>query len=271
MEGNLTTQLNKKTTIRGNPAKMDEKKLVIDAHDIYYKELNEMVRDAILNKDYKVVELDNVNGQRYIGDAIEKEATIIINGVPGNDLGAFMSGPTIIVNDNVQDAVGNTMSLGKIVVHGQASDVIGYGMRGGKIFIKGDVGYRVGIHMKAYKERMSYIVAGGNAGDFFGEYMAGGIMVLLGLDEDDERPIVGDYLGTGMHGGIIYVRGEVNKKKLGKEVGIVDMTDADMKELEKLLKEYAADLDLDYENIMSKPFNKIIPVSHRPYGRLYAY
>ena len=245
-------------------------KIVIDAKGLSYKELNEKVRDAIFNLKCNEIQLDNVNGQRYIGDGIVSNATIIINGVPGNDLGVFMNGLTIKVNDNTQDAVGNTMNKGKIVVNGHSSDVIGYGMRGGKIFIKGDVGYRVGIHMKEYKDTIPYIICGGKAGDFLGEYMAGGVLAILGL-EDDPRPLTGDYLGTGMHGGVIYIRGKVDESNLGKEVGIVDFTEKDANQLGKILKEFAEDLNLSFDEIMSKPFTKIAPTSHRPYGKLYSY
>ncbi len=271
MDINTIVDRENKTPGNGKGKMTNSEKIVIDAKGVYYRELNEQIRDAILNRGVREVELNNVNGQRYIGDGIKAKATIIINGVPGNDLGAFMNGLTILVNDNAQDAVGNTMNTGKIVINGHSSDVIGYGMRGGKIFIKGDVGYRVGIHMKEYKTTVPYIICGGRAGDFLGEYMAGGILAVLGLDEDDPRPLTGDYLGTGMHGGIIYVRGKVNEKTLGKEVGIVDFTDKDFDQLGKALKEYAEDLNLDFDKIMSKPFTKIIPTSHRPYGRLYCY
>ena len=55
-------------------------------------------------------------------------------------------------------------------------------MRGGEIYVKGNVGWRSGIHMKSYLEKFPVIVIGGKAGDFLGEYMAGGIIILLGLD-----------------------------------------------------------------------------------------
>ena len=55
-------------------------------------------------------------------------------------------------------------------------------MRSGKIFIKGDVGYRVGIHMKAYENLYPVIIIGGTAQDFLGEYMAGGLLIVLGLN-----------------------------------------------------------------------------------------
>lgn len=243
---------------------------VIDAKGLYYRELNQKIKEAVAGNTKEIV-INNVNGQYYIADGLKGDLKIIINGVPGNDLGAFLDGPTIIVNANGQDNIGNTMNNGKIVVHGNAGDVLGYGMRGGKIFIKGDVGYRIGIHMKGYLEQIPVLIAGGNAGDFFGEYMAGGIMILLGLNTNGTKPLTGDYFATGMHGGVIYLRGEIDKNKCGAEVGIVPLTDEDNQFLKTILKEYSEDFSIDFETIFSIPFTKIIPLTTRPYGNLYTY
>jgi len=242
----------------------------IDAKGVHFKELNEKVRKAVKDGETDIT-LKNVNGQYYIGDGISEKVNITIEGVPGNDLAAFMDGPTIIVKDNAQDNISNTMNSGKVIVHGHAGDVLGYGLRGGKIHIRDDVGYRVGIHMKDRKKDPPVIIAGGTAGDFFGEYMAGGILILLGLNAENGTPIVGDYLGTGMHGGVIYIRGEVDPAGCGKEVGVMDPDEDDLKVIRKCLKEYSEDLDMDLEEIMKKPFKKLIPISTRPYGNLYAY
>jgi glutamate synthase domain-containing protein 3 len=107
---------------------------------------------------------------------------IEIFGTPGNDLGAFMNGPRIIVHGNAQDGCGNTMNEGEIIIHGHAGDIIGLSARGGKIFVREDVGYRAGIHMKEYQGKKPVLVIGGTAQDFLGEYMAGGVLILLGLD-----------------------------------------------------------------------------------------
>jgi len=245
-------------------------KKVIDAKGVYYKQLNDLVQQAV-NEGATEIVLENVNGQRYIGTRVNRPVKIDIMGVPGNDLGAYMDGSTIIVHDNGQDAIANTMNTGKIVVNGHAGDVLGYAMRGGKLFIKGDVGYRVGIHMKQYKEHVPVLVVGGTAGSFLGEYMAGGILIILGLNRKPGQPIAGDYLGTGMHGGVIYARGEVDKTRLGKEVSVFELDDNDKKVLEKHLREYCEDLGIDYEEVMKEKFVKLIPVSHRPYGNLYAH
>jgi glutamate synthase domain-containing protein 3 len=250
-------------------ARADLKKITMDATGTYYRDLNARIRQLI-EEGYQEITLDGVNGQRYIGDGLVDKVTIVINGVPGNDLGAFMDGPTMVVNDNAQDGVGNTMNSGKIVIKGHAGDVLGYGMRGGKVFVTGNVGYRVGIHMKSYKEQVPVIVAGGRAGDFFGEYMAGGVMVLLGMSFD-EGPLTGGYLGTGMHGGAIFLRGEVEEHQLGSEVRVYPLDEEDRCMLENLLEEYTADTGSDLSGVAAEDFVKLQPFSHRPYGNMYCY
>jgi len=246
--------------------------MVIDAKGLHYRALNEKVREAVANGETDI-KLVNVNGQRYIADAIDIPVNITIDGVPGNDLGAFMSGPTVTVHANGQDHIANTMNEGKIVVHGDAGDVLGYGMRGGKLFVKGDVGYRVGIHMKEYHEKVPVIVVGGTARDFFGEYMAGGTLILLGLDtgSNGSDGIAGNYFGTGMHGGVIYVRGRLEDYQLGKEVKQLELDDEDRAAIKKYVTEFASDFGLNADEILKEDFIKIKAVSHRPYGNLYAY
>jgi len=244
--------------------------LRIDASGVHYRELNRRVKEAAAAGERDIV-LDNVNGQRYIGTGVDAELNIEINGVPGNDLAAFMNGPRIRVAANGQDGIGNTMNAGSVVVHGMAGDVLGYGMRGGRIFIRDDVGYRVGIHMKEYKKQVPVLVAGGCAADFFGEYMAGGILVLLGLSRPPGKPLAGDYLGTGMHGGVIYLRGEVDPYRMGREVAVFELDDGDWKVLGPLLADFCACFGLDADEVAKGPFVKLKAVSSRPYGRLYCY
>ena len=78
-------------------------------------------------------------------------------------------------------------------------------MRGGKIYVKVNAGYRAGFHMKAYKEKVPVMVIGGTAGSFLGEYQAGGVIVVLGL-EPQSKNIVGFFPCTGMHGGKMFIR-----------------------------------------------------------------
>lgn len=242
---------------------------VIDATGIHYRELNRLVRIRA-REGYRQIVLDGVNGQRYIGDGMTEDVQIVINGVPGNDLGAFMDGPTVVVNDNVQDGVGNTMNKGKIIIKGHAGDVLGYGMRGGRVLVSRDVGYRVGIHMKSYLGQVPAIVVGGCAGDFFGEYMAGGILVLIGMGREGEPP-VGNYVGTGMHGGTIYIRGSITDRQLGREVRIYPLNEEDLQILGELLDDFKSSMGIDVMGLEAGDFIKLRPFSHRPYGGKYVY
>lgn len=246
----------------------------IDATELATKELNDQLRDLMLAGTQKVV-LKDVCGQRYIGTRLyspeHKKMEIEIFGTPGNDLGAFLFGHRIRVHGNAQDGVGNTMDDGEIVIEGRAGDVVGFSMRGGKIFVRDSVGYRTALHMKEYKEKRPVLVIGGTSQDFLGEYMAGGIVILLGLGG---KPHKGNFLGTGMHGGVIYLRGSVEKTQVGSQVEISPPDEVDKEILDRYVSEFVErfpELGLDKEQILKGEFIRLSPRSKRPYGKLYAY
>lgn len=268
----METALNWDIDEWGDRIKFEGGKVTVDAGGVHYRVLNDKVRE-LARSGGNLIDLRNINGQRYLGTGINNnDVNIIIHGTPGNDLGAFMDGPRMEVFANAQDAVCNTMNSGKVIIHGHAGDVLGYGMRGGRLYVRGNVGYRVGIHMKAYGSQAPVIIAGGTAGDFFGEYMAGGTLVLLGLEKKPEEKIVGDWVGTGIHGGAIYIRGEVLPHQLGKEVGVLEkIPEKEMEELTALLKDYCREFKLELAEILEQPFLKLFPFTTRPYGKLYAY
>ncbi|OGO32784.1 MAG: hypothetical protein A2Z29_00730 [Chloroflexi bacterium RBG_16_56_11] len=242
----------------------------IDASGVHYRDLNSKLREAVSGGASKI-ELRNVHGQRYIGTDLRGPVAIEIFGTPGNDLGAFMNGPRITVRGNAQDGCGNTMNAGEIVVHGHAGDTAGLSARGGRIFIREDVGYRTGIHMKEYKEKKPVIVIGGTAQDFLGEYMAGGVLILLGLGLTEGQNHKAKYIGTGMHGGVMYIRGNIAEYQLGKEVGIAEPEGTDREVLRKYVTEYCGYFGGDPEKLLEHRFIKLYPRWLRPYGRLYAY
>ncbi|MDD3726081.1 MAG: hypothetical protein PHI44_02655 [Candidatus Ratteibacteria bacterium] len=241
----------------------------IDAKQMHYKILNEKIKELVKNE-HKEIFIKGVCGQRYIGAGLQnREVRITVEGIPGNDLGIFMDGPEIIVKDDAQDGVGNTMNSGRIVIYGNAGDIVGHSMRGGEIFIKGDVGYRVGIHMKEYRTMYPVIVIGRNTGDFLGEYMAGGMIIVLGMTG---RKYVGDYLGTGMHGGVIYVRGNSPlKARLGKEVKAFAADGRDIEKITPYLTAFVSYFRMNRDEVFKGPFYKILPITHRPYGKIYGY
>ncbi|MDO4287579.1 MAG: glutamate synthase [Eubacterium sp.] len=235
----------------------------IEAGKKYYMQLNEEIKGCA----DKEITINGVLGQRYIGTGV-KNKNITVYGTPGNAMGAYLNQCDITVYGNVQDAVGDTMDNGTIVVHGSAGDTLGYGMRGGAVYVKGGAGYRVGIHMKAYLDHQPVIVIGGRAGSFLGEYQAGGTIVVLGLDAEDDFP-AGNYCGTGMHGGAMYIRSSCPPAHLAEQVDWIRCEKEDLEPAMGYIKNYCDYFDVSLEEILSKPFYKLTPSGGNPYSSLY--
>lgn len=209
--------------------------------------------------------LRDVFAQRYIGCAMPAGKRISIYGTPGNDLAAYMDGGHIEVFGNAQDQIGNTMNAGSVIVHGRCGDAAGYAMRGGTILVRDDCGWRVGINMKQYESKCPTIVIGGDAGNFLGEYMAGGTIMLLGTP--------GAHLATGMHGGVIYIRSTLKDREISDELEMRDLDEADAQRVGELLGLYAQSFAEDgraLPTVTVSDFLKIVPRSSRPYANMYA-
>jgi glutamate synthase domain-containing protein 3 len=247
-----------------------------EGNPLSYKELNEQIHQAIKDN-HKEIILNNVCGQRFIAASLQGDLKLIINGLPGNDLGIFMDGPKIIVNGNCEDQAGNTMNDGTMIIHGNTGDVIGLSARGGKIYIKKDVGYRVGIHIKEYENKFPILIFGGIAKNFLGEYMAGGVIIALGLKflpdgtiTENEQPICGKDLGTGIHRGMIVLRTTEDLNfSLGKGAKLFNIDEKEMNDIEPYLQEYCNIFKIPYDLLTQKPFKVIKPISKRPFGGNY--
>jgi glutamate synthase domain-containing protein 3 len=74
-----------------------------------------------------------------------------------------------------------------------------------------------------------------------------------------------------MHGGQIFLRGGVESWQVGKECGIFSADEQDFKTLRPLLEEYCVRFDMNLDEVLAEPFTKLVPISHRPYGKLYTY
>lgn len=206
-------------------------------------------------------------GQRFIGAGLS-DRSVTVQGIPGNALGAYLNGARITVQGNAQDAVGDTMNAGRIVIHGSVGDAAGYAMRGGEIFVRGSAGYRTGIHMKAYAEKHPYLIIGGRAGSFLGEYQAGGTIIVLGL-HDDGKPIVSNFPGTGMHGGKMFLRSDCQGIRFPKQVTCRPASPEDLAEICPILAQYCQCFGLDVTSILNAPFTVVTPDSANPYKQMY--
>lgn len=233
----------------------------IDARGQTAKSLNA----AIAASHDKVVEVEGVVGQRYLGAALVGKI-LKIDGVPGNALGAYLDGAEIELFGNAQEATGDTMNAGEIVIHGSAGDATGYAMRGGQIFVEGDVGYRCGIHMKAYRDAHPAIVIGGRAGSFLGEYQAGGTIVVLGGEGDGRT--AGYFCGTGMHGGEIWLRAAQPPSTLPPQVR-ADRFDRLPERVEQLVVRWCEKFGKEPKIYTGTEFLRLTPDSANPYKRLY--
>ncbi len=237
--------------------------MTVNAQDLSYEEVNTRIYES----GSKAVTVKNVLGQRYIGCGSSGK-TITVEGIPGNALGAYLNGSKIIVKGNAQDAIGDTMNDGEIVVHGSCGDTAGYAMRSGRILVQGNAGYRVGIHMKEYHSLFPIIVIGGCAGDFLGEYQAGGIIIVLGGGAEGKCP-VGNFCATGMHGGKIFIRSAEPPKRLPKQVVCRKAEKSDLKDIHKYVAEYCASFGGSADELLDGDFWLLVPNSANPYRQLY--
>ena len=175
---------------------------------------------------------------------------------------------TVEVFCNAQDATGDTMNGGEIIVHGSSGDATGYAMRGGSIYIERDAGYRCGIHMKEYQQKVPAIVIGGRCGSFLGEYQAGGTIVVLGIGWEDRCP-VGNFCGTGMHGGRIYLRTTHLPPDLPAQVVVSQATEEDISHLRPLVEEYCRRFQVEKEPLLASHYYVLRPNTKNPYKQLY--
>ena len=234
----------------------------INAEGRDYQELNEQIREA-----GNSCTITNCCGQRFLAAGMSNKE-IAIEGIPGNALGAYLNGAKITVYANAQDAVGDTMNAGRIVIHGSIGDAAGYAMRGGEIFVQGNAGYRAGIHMKEYGEKIPALVIGGCAGSFLGEYQAGGVIMVLGLNRGNKR-IVHNFPCTGMHGGKLILRGECADIQFPSQVSARTASEEDMTLIRRLIEKYCSLFNADCEEILDVPFTVITPDSANPYKQMY--
>jgi len=223
------------------------------AINMSYKELNSKIAEILKYKEEVVV--GGVMGHRFIGINLPRlgisKKRIILYGVVGNALANLNESNEFYVYGNVADDCGDTMHGGKIVIMGDARDVLAQTFQNGKIFVRGNAGNRVGIQMREYRDKRPYLVIGGLVDDYLGEYMAGGVIIVLGINV--KREPVGNYIGTGMVGGRIYIRGKVSPSKIGLQPNRVELINL----LKALLIEGYLTLD-DLEALKDKSYIDIM-------------
>jgi len=195
-----------------------EEEAVIDASNLSSFELNQMILDEV-RKGRRRIRVLNVLGHRFIGANIAALApegtTITLIGTVGDCLANFNQRINFIVQGNCGDDLADTMHGGRVIVYGDVRDVAAQALQGGVVFVRGSVGNRAGIQMREYLDRRPYFIIGGGADDYLGEYMAGGVIIILGLTRSSRRRVVGNYIASGLVGGRIYIRSRVDDSTIG--------------------------------------------------------
>jgi NADPH-dependent glutamate synthase beta subunit-like oxidoreductase/glutamate synthase domain-containing protein 3/ferredoxin len=150
-------------------------------------------------------------GGRLWDAANSKHIDIKITGQSGQRAGSLGNANTNIeIMGPASDDIGWLNAGADITVHGNASNGVMNGAAQGKVFIGGSIGAR-GMTMTKRNPRFEppELWVLGAAGDYFGEFMAGGIAVICGHNAELPDEILGHRPLVGMVGGKVFVRGNV--------------------------------------------------------------
>ncbi len=152
-------------------------------------------------------------GQHGIGGRLwragEEKVHIRITGHPGQRVGSMGFPNTLIeVLGPASDDVGWLNAGAEIVVHGNAGNGLGNAMSQGKIYVAGNIGAR-GMTMTKHNPRFDppQLWVLGAVGDYFGEFMAGGVAVICGHEAQTPENVLGYRPFVGMVGGRVFFRG----------------------------------------------------------------
>ncbi|MFZ5563288.1 MAG: FAD-dependent oxidoreductase, partial [Thermodesulfobacteriota bacterium] len=173
--------------------------------------LEERVQQAVA-EGRRHIEVDAF-GQHGIGGRLWKAGTdtvhVRIINQPGQRVGSMGSANTRIeVMGPASDDVGWLNGGAEIVIRGHAGNGLANAMAQGKIYVAGNIGAR-GMTMTKHNPRFAppEVWVLGSAGDYFGEFMAGGIAVICGIDAQTPDNVLGYRPLVGMVGGQVMFRG----------------------------------------------------------------
>ena len=153
------------------------------------------------------------SGQHGIGGRLWRAGSeavhLVVEGHAGQRLGSLgFDNTRIELMGPASDDVGWLNAGADIVVHGHASNGVGNGMAQGRITIAGNIGAR-GMTMTKRNPRFDppELWVLGSVGDYFGEFMAGGIAVVCGIGAQNPDNVLGYRPFVGMVGGKAFFRG----------------------------------------------------------------
>ena len=186
-------------------------------------------------------------GQHGIGGRLwgagQEPVHLVIEGHAGQRLGSLGFPNTVVeLMGPASDDVGWLNAGAHIVVHGNASNGVGNGMAQGRICIGGNIGAR-GMTMTKHNPRFGppELWVLGSVGDYFGEFMAGGIAVVCGVDAQNPENILGYRPFVGMVGGKVFFRGP-HQDYSRADAKQVPISEADWQWLADRLPRFLADI-----------------------------
>ncbi|MCU0597862.1 MAG: FAD-dependent oxidoreductase [Desulfobacterales bacterium] len=182
-------------------------------------------------------------GQHGIGGRLWKAGSekvhVRVTGHTGQRLGSMgFPGTRIEAMGPASDDVGWLNAGAQIIVRGNAGNGVANAMAQGKVYIAGNIGAR-GMTMTKHnpKHAPPELWVLGSAGDYFGEFMAGGIAVICGIDGQSPDNILGYRPLVGMVGGRVFFRGRHGGYSKS-DAKLMPIDDADWKWLEENLKKF---------------------------------
>jgi NADPH-dependent glutamate synthase beta subunit-like oxidoreductase/glutamate synthase domain-containing protein 3/NAD-dependent dihydropyrimidine dehydrogenase PreA subunit len=183
----------------------------IDGERVDSRILEEQIQTAVA-QGHRNVQV-NAYGQHGIGGRLWRAGSDRIHlkvfGQPGQRVGSMgFPNTSIEVLGPASDDVGWLNAGAEIVVHGNAGNGAANAMAQGKISIAGNIGAR-GMTMTKHNPRFDppELWVLGSAGDYFGEFMAGGIAVICGYEPQTLHNVLGYRPLVGMVGGRVFFRG----------------------------------------------------------------
>lgn len=173
--------------------------------------LEEKIQDSVA-RGHRQFEI-TACGQHGIGGRLwtagDDAVYIKVKGYSGQRLGSLGFSNTVIENMGpASDDVGWLNAGAKIIIHGNAGNGTANGMAQGKVLVNGNIGAR-GMTMTKHNPRFDppELWVLGSAGDYFGEFMAGGTAVICGLNAQNPDNVLGYRPLIGMVGGRVFSRG----------------------------------------------------------------
>ena len=183
----------------------------VDGHRLESRVLEEQIQDAVA-KGHTRLHVE-AYGQHGIGGRLWKagdnKVHVKITGPVGQRTGSLGFENTVVeIHGATSDDIGWLNAGAEIIVHGNAANGACNGMAQGKVWVNGNIGAR-GMTMTKQNPRFAppELWVLGSVGDYFGEFMAGGIAIVCGFEPQDETNVLGYRPMVGMVGGKVLFRG----------------------------------------------------------------